>query len=75
MILGMFRRHNLIPARKTMAKDKALNTWLHDTKATSMYANTFILSRTQTQTQIKPLFSFSDSKMKLDHVICVPSSS
>lgn len=73
MILGIFRRHNLIPARKTMAKDKALNTWVHNTKANSMYANTFILSRTQTQ--IKPLFSFSDSKMKLDHVICVPSSS
>ena len=73
MILGIFRRHNLIPARKTMAKDKVLNTWVHNTKANSMYANTFILSRTQTQ--IKPLFSFSDSKMKLDHVICVPSSS
>lgn len=56
-----------------MAKDKVLNTWVHNTKANSMYANTFILSRTQTQ--IKPLFSFSDSKMKLDHVICVPSSS
>lgn len=68
MILGMFGRHNLISARKTMAKDKALNTQLHDTEATNMYANTFILSRTQTQ--IKPLFSFSDSKMKLDHVIC-----
>ena len=51
-----------------MAKDKVLDTRLHDTEATSMNANIYILSRTQTQ--IKLLFSFSDTKIKFDQVIC-----
>ena len=51
-----------------MAKDKVLGTQLHDTEATSMNANIYILSRTQTQ--IKLLFIFSDTKIKFDQVIC-----
>lgn len=51
-----------------MAKDKVFDTRLHDTEATIMNANIYILSRTQTQ--IKLLFSFSDTKIKFDQMIC-----
>ena len=41
-----------------MAKDKVLDTQLHDTEAVSMNANIFILSRTQTQMELLMLLTW-----------------
>ena len=69
MILGMFwcsfGGKNLTLPRKRMAKGKALDTRLHDTEATCMNANIFILSRTQTQIKLQGFSSLSLSEKKL----------
>ena len=43
------RVNNFTVARKTIAEDKALDTRLLDTETARMYANIFILNRTETQ--------------------------